>query len=675
MQSSTVICRSLFATVLALALLSSAAAQTVDASVVQPLPLPGPYPVACSNVVQDFSRVATGEDVQAYWEALPRDNGTLRAVTDLLSDPANTLTVTVSAPNDSELYGSYAGRALPFVVLVCYPTSSANARPDFPLPTARMVPRMQRGSEAPLLPDAALRYPLLVFSHGYGGSPLSNDYIYALTVFASFGYVVAAPFHGDWQYNNVKLDSIGDLIYLITHLNDFLAMQALRPLALSAAIDLLLAHPQWRDHIDAGAVGAFGGSMGGESILLMAGGGLTTSIGQSWKQVTKDARIRAGVGYVPYFGQPGYPAFGRGQRGLEGITLPFLAISGTSDTTAPLAQTLEGMGVLGGTKEVVALVGVKHGFDVPSTNDIFTWALTFLDAEVRGDDAAREKLLRMTSVAGGGDDRVLVPYNGSAPPNFGGLWWKAPAGSESGWGVNVVHQGDIIVATWETYDFAGKAWWLTMAATKGAGSTFSGTLFETRGPAFNAAVFDPALVTRTAVGSGTLTFDGAGAGTFRYELNGVAQSKPITLLTFANPVPVCTFAALADPGLATNYQGLWWKAPGGSESGWSLSLAHQGNVIVAGWFTYDTDGTPLWLSGALVNVSGTTYAGTLIRSTGPAWSATPFDPRSVARTDVGTARLTFANGNAGTFSFTVNGATQSKAITRFIFRSPGTVCR
>ena len=113
------------------------------------------------------------------------------------------------------------------------------------------------------------------------------------------------------------------LFYLLTHLENFLAMQALRPLALSATLDLLLAHPQWRDRVDAAQIGGFGASMGGESLLLMAGAGLTTSIGQSWTRITNDARLKAAVGYVPYFGQPGLPAFGRGQHGLDGVTLPF----------------------------------------------------------------------------------------------------------------------------------------------------------------------------------------------------------------------------------------------------------------------------------------------------------------------------------------------------------------
>jgi hypothetical protein len=40
-------------------------------------------------------------------------------------------------------------------------------------------------------------------------------------------------------------------------------------------------------------------------------------------------------------------------------------------------------------------------FDVASTNDIFTWTLTFLDAKVRGNPAARQQLSTMASVAGG----------------------------------------------------------------------------------------------------------------------------------------------------------------------------------------------------------------------------------------------------------------------------------
>src|SRR6476646_754089 len=90
--------------------------------------------------------------------------------------------------------------------------------------------------------------------------------------------------------------------------------------------------------------------------------------------------------------------------------------------------------------------------------------------------------------------------------NYEGLWWKAPANSESGWGINFAHQGDVIFATWFTYDATGKAWWLVMTATKTADATYSGTLYSTHGPAFNAVPFSPSGVAATSVGTATLTF-------------------------------------------------------------------------------------------------------------------------------------------------------------------------
>jgi len=68
---------------------------------------------------------------------------------------------------------------------------------------------------------------------------------------------------------------------------------------------------------------------------------------------------------------------------------------------------------LTGTRELVALSGVEHGFDLASTDDIFTWTFMFLDAEVRGNTATQQQLSTMASVAGGGDDSVWIYYNGA----------------------------------------------------------------------------------------------------------------------------------------------------------------------------------------------------------------------------------------------------------------------
>lgn len=255
-----------------------------------------------------------------------------------------------------------------------------------------------------------------------------------------------------------------------------------------------------------------------------------------------------------------------------------------------------------------------------------------------------------------------------------GLWWTAPGGSESGWGLNIAQQGDVIFATWFTYDTTGKAWWLSMSASNVGNNIYSGTLHETRGPAFDAVPWNPTQVTTSTVGDATLAFSDAHHGTFSYTVNGVPQVKSITRVAYGDP-PSCTTGLQPDLAAATNYQDIWWSAPGGSESGWGINLIQQSNIIFATWFTYDQDGSPLWLSMTAANSAPGVYAGTLYRTTGPAFSAVPFNPALIATTPVGMGTLSFANGNSGTFAYTVNGVSQVKPITRTVFRPPGTVCR
>ncbi|HET7222067.1 MAG TPA: hypothetical protein VFI81_02600, partial [Rhodanobacteraceae bacterium] len=232
--------------------------------------------------------------------------------------------------------------------------------------------------------------------------------------------------------------------------------------------------------------------------------------------------------------------------------------------------------------------------------------------------------------------------------------------------------GDTIFATWFTYDTTGKGWWLVMTAAKTAPNTYAGMLFTTKGPAFSAQPFNPMQVTATQVGSGTLSFSNANNGTFTYTVNGVAQVKNLTRQVFG-PLPTCS--AAVNLAAATNYQGLWWAAPPGSESGWGINFAHQGDTIFATWFTYDLDGTPMWLVVTAGKTAPGTYQGQLFRTTGPAFSAVPFNPAGVVPTAVGTATLTFTDGNTGTFAYTVNGVAQAKAITRQVFSGGGTTCK
>ena len=374
----------------------------------------GPYAVACNNISQDFARLLPGESASDYWNGNP-DGSRQRYVTNLLSDPAHAFDISVSVPADSELYGRFAGTAIDVVSLICYPTASNNPRPDYPLPIGTSIPHMQQGADTPAWPDATTIFPVLLFSHGLAGSPISSDYIDAINVFASWGYVVVAPFHGDRRVADIKIENFSDFTYALLHYKDFIAMQALRPLELEATLNAFLTSPEWSARVDPSRIGAFGGSLGGESVLLLGGASLTTTLGLASKPVLFDSHIKAAVGYVPYFGQSFFPAFGRDQAGLDNVLLPFLAISGTADTTAPIGPTRDGIHRLINTHELVALQGVQHGFDPVFSDDIFTWSLAFLAGQLSGDPVARARSARMTNVAGGGPDFLEQDYIAPSP--------------------------------------------------------------------------------------------------------------------------------------------------------------------------------------------------------------------------------------------------------------------
>jgi hypothetical protein len=398
-------------------------------SVVPPLPVVGPYPVACTNVEQDFGRVPPGETADMYWRG-QSGGGNERYVDSLLVSPADALTSTFVAPNDTDLYDRWAGTPVTYVFLACYPTTPDNPRADYVLPDGSVVPRMQRGSEAPLLPSSPSQLPVLLFSHGYGGSPLTGIYLRALIAFASWGYVTVAPFHGDLRYSVFGPDSatlatkasdsatlatkasdlamVGPQVYIPVW-SEFVAMQAIRPLSISAGLDTILARAEWLGRLQTSQIGAFGISQGGETLMLLGGAELNYALLTfDRKRVTLDTRVRAAVGYVPYFGIEILPAFGTDQLGAQGLTLPFLALSGTTDPIAPAGVVRTALDRMAGPRGHVLLEGQGHELDPQSGADIITWSLEFLFAWVNGDAAAKAKLMQVEHVDGGLDDHKVL---------------------------------------------------------------------------------------------------------------------------------------------------------------------------------------------------------------------------------------------------------------------------
>jgi hypothetical protein len=263
-----------------------------------------------------------------------------------------------------------------------------------------------------------------------------------------------------------------------------------------------------------------------------------------------------------------------------------------------------------------------------------------------------------------------TPSGSSSTYNVQGLWWKS---SESGWGVNLTQQGTTLFATWFTYDVDGSGLWLVMSDGAATGpNTYSGALYRTTGPAFSSAGFNAAGVVRTPVGTATFTFSDAGNGTFTATVNGTTVTKAITRLQYGASMPTCAVGGAA--GSTPIYQDLWWRT-GGTESGWGVNITHQGDVLFMTWFTYGADGKGLWLVASDVGKTANgVYSGTLYRTTGPAFNGASFDPNSVSRVAVGSVTFQFTDASNGLFTYTVNGVTQTKPISRLVYASPASVC-
>jgi hypothetical protein len=295
----------------------------------------------------------------------------------------------------------------------------------------------------------------------------------------------------------------------------------------------------------------------------------------------------------------------------------------------------------------------------PGQSGIDTWTY-------RGIGANGNTTIRTASVS-------IAAGEGSPVTNYQGMW-AVPNLAEPGWGLNFTHQGDVIFVSWFTYDANGNPQWFSMTTLVQPDGSYIGSIDATTGPPYSAVPYDPTHVTHITVGTGRFTFSDANNGTFSYTLNGISRVKPLARFLFASPVPVCTFNGALAAAQAVNHTAMW-AVPNLAEGGWGINFTHQGDVIFVSWFIYDQSGAPFWVSATLIKTAAEIYTGALDMTTGPPFSAVPYDPSLVTHNTVGTATVVFTDGDNGTFTYTLNGVTRTKALTRFVFVAPGTVCQ
>ncbi|MDK2125194.1 alpha/beta hydrolase family protein [Parachitinimonas caeni] len=366
----------------------------------------GPYPVACSNLAHDAGAInRLGASLDQLWNG---KDGQPTYLSQVLARPDDAVQFKLRIPDDGSLYPRFANQELPIVSLVCYPTIADNPRPSYRLPDGQEIPHMDGAGELPLLAEGGERLPLIVYSHGLGGSPLNEHALGSIFRFASYGYIVLNPFHGDKRIKEVKIENFSDVADMLLNFNQYVELQALRPLTLRAAITDLLQRPGYRERIHPDRIGGFGGSLGGEALMLAMGAELTRNIKLDSRPVEQDPRIRAAAAFVPYSGQTFLPAFGRGQQGARFVTRPFMAISGSSDPVAPVDMTTDALRKVQGSRYLITLQDVPHRYLPEYANDIYGWVIPFFDAYLKEDLAALTRLTRMASVDGGLQDQIVM---------------------------------------------------------------------------------------------------------------------------------------------------------------------------------------------------------------------------------------------------------------------------
>lgn len=361
---------------------------------------PGPFPVATTNL-----EVRPQADAKAMFEYMngAQSSGAAKYLTDILVHPDAVPTVNLEVPADAKVFGPLAGQRLPLVLLVVYPTTRNNPRPDYVFPYTetgdRTFSHMQRPGEAALLAEPGKKYPLIVLSGGYNTHGLWH--LFHLKQLAAHGYIVVDIFHGDGRQGA------------------FATNLALRALGVRAALDYVLRDPTFGPAIDAERIGATGESAGAHTVLSVLGG--TDPSGRV--PVAPDPRVKAAVGVVPFMGgEFGFWPFkvdawhfGSDHAGLRGVQRPFLALYGGKDSNVPPAGVEAGVRALGGPALAVRLDDEAHLISDAAQRDVRTWELLFFNAWLRDDATARRQLEEGTTVTGGTSDRVTYRSAASGP--------------------------------------------------------------------------------------------------------------------------------------------------------------------------------------------------------------------------------------------------------------------
>ena len=154
-------------------------------------------------------------------------------------------------------------------------------------------------------------------------------------------------------------------------------------------------------------------------------------------------------------------------------------------------------------------------------------------------------------------------------------------------------------------------------------------------------------------------------GNYTVEVVFLNRSTGIITSVGTTQFSVAEDLAARDSGYpAYDFTDLWWNP---AESGWGISIHVKRQSLFAAWFAYDASGNPVWytLQGGGWR-SPKSYTGAIYSTrAAPNSGLGPLSALTFAL--VGNGTLEFDGYDNATFSFTVNGFSNFKNITREVF--------
>jgi polyhydroxybutyrate depolymerase len=245
-----------------------------------------------------------------------------------------------------------------------------------------------------------------------------------------------------------------------------------------------------------------------------------------------------------------------------------------------------------------------------------------------------------------------------------GLWYVP---GQDGWGLSITRQGEVLFPAWFTYSESGRPiWFLVPGATRQADGSYAGQLLRFTGTPLANIAAAPASRGSTVVGDARFFAPAEGELSFSYRIGGVEQTRSMRRLS-PGPEPICLMGQGSASG-SRNTSDYWWTP---SEPGWGLHLSESDGRIFLSWYSYASDGEPLWIVGLLTRSQQGSYRGSLQRAQrGTPFAAITGPATTFPLPDVGEAELRFDDGARGQFAYTVDGSSRTTRIERFVFAGP-----